>query len=84
VEHVGCKACGQLAAGYHCGAAQGADCSFVGPAATAAVKRAGSWRVALPWSARAAGGWLLPLGRVGHRPQHWALAATVAVERSSS
>ncbi|KAG2588771.1 hypothetical protein PVAP13_5NG306481 [Panicum virgatum] len=38
-------ACGQLAAGHRCGAAQGADRSRGGPAATAAVERAGSWRV---------------------------------------
>ena len=38
---MGCKACGQLAAGHRCGAAQGADRSRGGPAATAAVERAG-------------------------------------------
>ncbi|KAG2589696.1 hypothetical protein PVAP13_5NG380681 [Panicum virgatum] len=45
-ERVRGKVCGQLAAGHRCGAAQGADRSRGGPAATAAVERAGSWRVA--------------------------------------
>ena len=75
------KACGQLAAGHRCGAAQGTDRSRGGPAATAAVERAGSWRVVATMGTRGASTSALGPGRHRRRGVREQLVAAGGVRR---
>jgi len=72
------KACGQLAAATVAGLRRAPTAA--GPAATAAVERAGSRRVAAAVDAQADGGWPLPWG---HGSWPWGAGAHAARRRQS-